>query len=251
MATTERALALLSAPGAVLAASRDGRAFAIYPRGDRRRRPAARLAPSEVAALASDGAIAFERELGYVITVAGRARSRREAAPPHEAFAAQHAAIVERQVIDTDAEVRAARAVASGAAITRLSALKDAKGRPWLDGDELRAARMLRADWEAQQAGLMRGSDWSAAPQGTSARGPANAQERRLAERCDRRKRFAKAMDALAPPLWRVLHSTCIREEGLETLERAEGWPARSAKLALKLGLAQLAAIYAAARASA
>jgi Domain of unknown function (DUF6456) len=33
-----------------------------------------------------------------------------------------------------------------------------------------------------------------------------------------------------------------LHEEGLEALERSEGWPARSGKIALKLGLAQLAA---------
>jgi hypothetical protein len=32
-----------------------------------------------------------------------------------------------------------------------------------------------------------------------------------------------------------------LREEGLEALERAETWPVRSGKIALKLALAQLA----------
>jgi hypothetical protein len=34
----------------------------------------------------------------------------------------------------------------------------------------------------------------------------------------------------------------CLYDDGLEALERAERWPARSAKVALKMGLAQLAA---------
>ena len=48
-------------------------------------------------------------------------------------------------------------------------------------------------------------------------------------------------MEALAAPLRRVVERVCLHEEGLEALERAQGWPARSGKLALKLGLAQLA----------
>jgi hypothetical protein len=39
-----------------------------------------------------------------------------------------------------------------------------------------------------------------------------------------------------------VVERVCLCEEGLDALERSEGWPARSGKIALKLGLAQLAA---------
>lgn len=45
-----------------------------------------------------------------------------------------------------------------------------------------------------------------------------------------------------APPLRRVVKRVCFNEDGVEALERAEGWPARSGKLALKMALAQLAA---------
>ena len=62
-----------------------------------------------------------------------------------------------------------------------------------------------------------------------------------MAARCDARRRTAEALDALAPPLRRVVERVCLNEDGLETLERAHGWPARSGKVALKLGLAQLA----------
>lgn len=45
----------------------------------------------------------------------------------------------------------------------------------------------------------------------------------------------------LAPPLRRAVERVVLYEDGIEALERGEGWPARSGKLALKLGLAQLA----------
>lgn len=98
----------------------------------------------------------------------------------------------------------------------RLAALRDPTGRAWLSGAELAAAQRLRADWAASEAGLVRGSDWSAPPLAASARGPANAQELALARRCDARRRMADAWDRLAPPLRRVVHRVCLHEDGLE-----------------------------------
>jgi hypothetical protein len=89
---------------------------------------------------------------------------------------------------------------------------------------------------------LIGGSDWSAPPRGASARGPGHAREAMLAAHCDARQRASDALNALAAPLRRVVERVCLQEEGLERLERQEGWPARSGKIALKLGLAQLAA---------
>jgi hypothetical protein len=63
-----------------------------------------------------------------------------------------------------------------------------------------------------------------------------------MAAQCDARQRVADALGRLAAPLRAVVERVCLREEGLEALERAEAWPARSGKLALKLALAQLAA---------
>ena len=56
------------------------------------------------------------------------------------------------------------------------------------------------------------------------------------------RRRVSDALAKLAPPLRAVVERVCLREEGLEALERAEAWPQRSGKIALKLALAQLAA---------
>jgi hypothetical protein len=118
--------------------------------------------------------------------------------------------------------------------------LRDATGKPWLSGAELAAAARLRADWEAGEQGLVRGSDWTAPPKGAAPRGAGS--DAALAAHCDARRRAAEALGRLAPALRRVVERVCLLEEGLETLERAEAWPARSGKLALKLALAQLAA---------
>jgi hypothetical protein len=233
----ERALARLCAPNAVLAPERAGAGFGVYPNGDRRRRPIVRLSAAEVRSLEASGAISNVDE-GFAITDAGRARARREASRDDEAFAAQHRPIVDRAVMDGEGAARSVRGFEIDGVIRRLAGLRDASGSAWLNASEIAAAARLRSDWERGERGLVRGSDWSAPPKGSAARGPDGA----MVAHCDARKRVAEALDRLAPPLRRIVERVCLREEGLETLERAESWPVRSGKLALKLALAQLAA---------
>lgn len=236
----ERALLRLASPQAVLAPLRQGGAYGVFPQGDRRRRPLARLGAEAVRELVAEGAVEAAGD-GFVLSAAGLARVRRDRAQADEAYLAQHTALGERAIIDSDGDVRHVRGVTPSDVIRRLAALRDSAGAPWLSVSEVAAAERLRTHWEMGQAGLTRGSDWTAPPKGAAARGPANAREAALAARCDARRRVEEALDALAAPLRRVVERVCLHEEGLEALERAQGWPARSGKLALKLGLAQLA----------
>ncbi|MGQ0533156.1 MAG: DUF6456 domain-containing protein [Caulobacteraceae bacterium] len=236
-----RALVLLAKPGAVLAERSDG-AFGVFRGGDRRRRPPVLLLRSEVIALASDGAIAPRSEGVFVLSTAGGARVRRETAETGEAFAAQHRHVVDRPVIDAEDGLHIVRGFDPDALMRRLASLRGPARRPWLEAAELAAANQLRRDWATAEIGMLRGSDWTAAPIGSTPRGGANAQEAAMARRCDARRRVGEALDKLAPSLRRVVERVCLEEVGLEMLERMERWPPRSAKLALKLGLAQLAA---------
>lgn len=237
----ERALARLAQPNAVLAQERDGASYGVFVGNDRRRRPVVRLSAVEVRSLEAEGAITADSDGGYALTSAGASRVRREAAEVGEAFVAQHAPIVARMVMNGGRPITV-RGHERNPALKRIAALRDANGAPWLTSVELAAAAQLRGDWELGQAGMVRGSDWSAAPQGSAARGPGNAREGAMVAQTDARRRVAEALEALAPPLRRVVERVCLYEEGLEALEHAEGWPARSGKIALKLGLAQLAA---------
>ncbi|WP_395645343.1 DUF6456 domain-containing protein [Terricaulis sp.] len=237
----ERALARLAQPNAVLALERGGVRYGVFLANDRRRRPLVRLNAAEVRSLEAEGAISADGAGGFTLSAAGGARVRRDAATEGEAFAAQHAPIIARVVMNGAAPA-AVRGHEPNPALKRIAALRDANGASFLSPVELAAAAQLRGDWERGQAGLIRGSDWSAPPQGGAARGPGNAKEGAMTAQIDARRRVAEALDALAPPLRRVVERVCLNEEGLEALERAEGWPARSGKIALKLGLAQLAA---------
>ena len=238
----ERALERLAGPRAVLACERTGGAsHGVYPGGDRRRRPVVKLSQSEVQSLLTSGAIVPTGEGAFVLSDAGRARGRRERAAHGEAFLAQHRPVVDRDVVDDHGRIRRVRGFDPAAALRRLATLRDGRGAAWLSELEMNAAVRLRADWDAAQAGLVRGSDWASPPRGSTARGPGNAQEAALAARCDAGRRMNEALDALAPQLRRVVERVVLHEEGLEVIERTELWPARSGKIALKLGLAQLA----------
>jgi hypothetical protein len=239
MSAVERALARL-AEGGVLTRTRDGAGFGVVRRGDRRRSYAPRLTEAQVRELESAGAIAGSAD-GFVLTEAGRARVRRQKAELYEPFIAQHGKLTRRPIVRADGDADTALGFELTAAIRRLAALRDGAGAPWLTAEEITAAARLRADWERSQIGLVRGSDWTAPPKGGAARGAGNAQERALAAQCDARRRVADALEKLAPPLRRVVERVCLHEQGLEMMERAECWPQRSGKLALKLGLAQLA----------
>lgn len=245
MSAIDRALRCLASADAVLARGSSSGNFGVYAGGDRRRRPVARLRDEDVRELVSSGALeATPAGDGFVLTPAGRSRSARSAAAPSERFLVQHGPIVARETLDERGEMRLVRGVAQSGVLQRLAALRDGKGAPWLTGGELAAAARLRAHWETGQAGLVRGSDLTAPPNASGARGASSAQEAALALRCDARRAVSDALDGLAPPLRRVVERICLHEDGLEALERAEGWPARSGKLALKLGLAQLAAVF-------
>lgn len=225
----------------MLARETQGGGFGVFPRGDRRRRPLARLGAQTTRELESAGVLVRSND-DFVLSQAGRALVRRQLAEPGEQYVAQHLEIVARAVIDAEGALRPARGLDPNAVLRRLGDLRSSDGKPWLSGAELAAATELRDEWERRQGGQMRGSDWTAPPIGRAARGQSNAQEMQMARRCDSGRRVARALDALAPPLRRVVERICLHGEGLEALERLEGWPARSGKLALKLGLAQLAA---------
>jgi hypothetical protein len=230
--------------GAALLPDCAGKVFGLYPGGDRRRRPVARLTAARVRAYEAEGVLQRQGS-GVILTEAGVAFVRRQNAPEEEAFLAQHHAIAPRAVIDPLGRLHAARGVETDNVLKRLARLESGeRGEKWLSSVELDAAARLRADWELGQIGLVRGSDWSAPPLSGAPRATVSSAELRTGALVDARRRLAQALATLAPDLRRVVERVCLFEEGLESVERAEHWPARSAKLALKLGLAQVALAY-------
>lgn len=107
------------------------------------------------------------------------------------------------------------------------------------------ASERLRGDFmRAGQAPRIT-MNWDPAPSGRSgglSGGSADATTAQLGAR----QRFDAAVTAVGPGLSDVLWRVVCMGEGLETAERALGWPNRAGKLVLKLALDRLAGHYAA-----
>jgi len=106
------------------------------------------------------------------------------------------------------------------------------------------AAERLRRDFEIGQLRPRVTANWSAAVNSGRRAGDgseiANLTDMALAARM----RFDHAMREVGPDLSGVLIDVCCFLKGLETVERERQWPARSAKLVLKIALASLARHY-------
>ncbi len=117
------------------------------------------------------------------------------------------------------------------------------KRRALIDERQWLAGERLRADFYLCQQPARTTMSWDAAPMGKTARGPAEHLDPTLAQ-INAKQRFGAAMGAAGPGLSDVLWRVVCVGEGIETAEKAMGWPARAGKLVLTLGLDRVASFY-------
>jgi hypothetical protein len=124
-----------------------------------------------------------------------------------------------------------------------LASLKDKSGRAFIDQDQWAAGDRLRADFTRAQ--MMPGISMRWEPKtsggGQAHGGSLNQTEAALAAR----RRFERALDQVGPELSGLLVDVCCFLKGFQTVETERQWPARSAKLLLRIGLSILARHYA------
>ncbi len=117
------------------------------------------------------------------------------------------------------------------------------KRRALIDERQWQAGERLRADFYLGQQPARTTMSWDAPPMGKTARGPAEHLDPTLAQ-IHAKQRFGGAMGAAGPGLSDVLWRVVCTGEGIETAEKALGWPARAGKLVLTMGLDRVASYY-------
>lgn len=116
---------------------------------------------------------------------------------------------------------------------------KTAAGKRFLTEDEFDAGERLRADFTRACLMPRITSNWNMgmpASKGAGRNGAGDLTDCAVAAR----QRVNNALSAVGPELSGVMTDVCCFLKGLETVERERQWPARSAKLLLKMALGSL-----------
>jgi Domain of unknown function (DUF6456) len=179
----------------------------------------------------------------YALSEAGRAYIRRRgaAARGEAAFPAQHRETVAAEIL-RDGERERVRLNAAESPLDWLRRRRDAAGQPLIDAAEFEAGERLRRD--LTMGGMLPSvtARWEGAigagRQGP--RDPAGATDTMIAAR----QRTRAALEAIGGDFADLLVDFCGFLKGLEVMERERRWPARSAKVVVRLALRRLAEHY-------
>jgi hypothetical protein len=236
-AQTEAVLsALCGDPAARLRAGEDGR-FSVSASDGRRRRQVSRR---EVQELVARGLLAEDKERGFAATPTAAALLRRLRSG-EQPFRAQHDEIAK---VGVETGGSAALENLDESPVASLARRSGRSGQPWLMPHAVTAAERLRRGFEIGQLQPRVTANWSA----SVSDGRRSGDNSGLTELTDMalaaRQRFDRAMQAVGPELSGVLADVCCFLKGLETVERERQWPARSAKLVLRIALERLSSHY-------
>lgn len=237
---TRRLLKALA--GATGRLSGDGAAVIVAgPDGERR----LAMPPGLTQALARADLIRIEASGGVTATAAGLAWLRRSLSGSTDPFRAQQGAPAPASIQAPDGAAAVVLKAEDASPLARLAARRGRDGKPLVDAGQCAAGERLRADFGFAQLGPRVTMDWSGF--GGAGGGPGLGRGG-AAELSDAvaaaRERVRRALTALGPELADVVLDVCCFEVGLEEVERARGWPVRSAKVVLTIALDRLAAHY-------
>lgn len=177
------------------------------------------------------------------VSPAGASAVRRRLAGGTDGYAEQHQ---DRGAITLDDPAFGRRRVTVNhdeSPLAWLRRRKDANGEPMIDASEFAAGERLRADYERAHLMPRVTANWTAAVAGkrrSGDNGVADLTDSALAARV----RVEAALCALEPEMANLAVDFCCFLKGLEQIESERRWPARSAKVVLRLTLAALARHY-------
>ena len=232
-----RVLRRLCEPGSFLRRLPPGKqsGYGLFVKRNRWRKAVLKMAPPSFALFRREGLLAEEAEERYGASLAARALYRRLTAEGSatERFAAQHQWRVE---IEHGARRNLAQTPLDWLKARQANARKTGWG---LTEEEFAAGERLQRDYDASGMRTRMTMDWER-PVVQAGRRDAAVPDCML----DARSRLRAALQFVGPSLQTILLAVCCDLCGLEEIESRFGWPRRSAKLVLKIALAQLALFY-------
>lgn len=238
-ATRRLLKALATAPGRVVG----GGAAVLVPAPDGERRLA--LTPGLADGLARADLVRIDAAGAVAVTAAGLAWLRRSLAGGGDPFRAQQGAIAAATVEAPDGGSASVLRGDDDSPLARLAARRGRDGKPLVDPGQRAAGERLRADFGFARLGPRVTMDWSGFGGASGGPGAGRGGAAELSDAVGAaRERVRKALTALGPQLADVALDVCCFEVGLEEVERARGWPVRSAKVVLAIALDRLAAHY-------
>jgi hypothetical protein len=187
----------------------------------------ASLSSAEVLELISDGVLAGDRER-CVATPEACNWLRRQLLD--DGFAGQHR---EERRLSDGTQINLAESP-----LARLAAATGSETRPFLEPHQVEAGERLRRLVERAQLRPRLTTSYDLTPAAARGRN-GNAEIGDLA--ADARRQLARLVSALPRDCADVVLDVCGLEKGLQLVEAERGWPRRSAKLVLRIGLDQLA----------
>lgn len=233
-----RWLRCLSRAGAVLKPCSDGSGrFAVYPAGDRRRRPLARPDAAQLREALARGLLSESRE-GIELGADGRAALlREEGGKSGESadYTAQHREMVDTQILSRGGQMHCAK-----------TNRREGTLGPWaaqLDPVERAAGERLCADHAQSTLHQHTTRNWCLTAS-NRAQGWRGGPEAATLAAIAAKDRVMNALAAVGAGMDQLLMAVCIRGEGIGAVERRFGWAQRSGKTVLKLALQQLARHY-------
>lgn len=151
--------------------------------------------------------------------------------------------LLAERALPQDGEGKSARRARSVTVNLAESPLGWLKARGLVDDRQFEAGERLRGDWTMAEMAPRVTMRWEATPRASVSRGAPDALDPTLAQIAAKR-RMEVALDAAGPGLRDVLWRIVCAGEGMETAERALGWPARAGRVVLTLALDRLSDFY-------
>lgn len=211
------------------------------PRDRSRRRSAHAHRERDLAALLAADLVVRNSAGAIEVTPAGLAHVARNtpAIADIDPFRAQHLDLSQRAINPTDGAVIIDD---SESPLAWLARRKGRDGRPLIAPVQLQAGERLRAEFTRAQLMPRTTSNWGATVTDDlrGAGAAAHFTESVIAAR----QRLRHALDAVGPELSGLLLDVCCFLKNLADIEQERGWPSRSAKVVLQLGLDRLARHY-------